>query len=108
MARTMDDFIAGLSKERQERIKNRSQELVEEYMALQELRKAMNLTQEQVAQELNMDQGNLSKLEKRTDLMLSTLRRYIEAMGGTLNVVAQFPGRPPVEITGFSEPAERR
>jgi hypothetical protein len=50
-----------------------------------------------------MDQSNLSKLEKRADLLLSTLRRYIEAMGGSLHLVAQFPERPPVEIVGFSE-----
>ena len=75
-----------------------------EYMALQALRKAMHLTQEQLAKELGMDQSNLSKLEKRTDLMLSTLRRYIEAMGGSLRLIAEFPERPPVEVGGFGDP----
>ena len=103
MARTIDDFIAALPKERQKQIDARYKEMDAEYMALQELRKAMEFTQEQIADELNMDQGNLSKLEKRTDLMLSTLRRYIEAMGGTLKLVAEFPERPPVEVAGFGE-----
>ena len=101
MARKMEDFIASLPAERQQRIKERSEELLQEHMALQELRKAMAFTQEQIAQELCMDQGNLSKLERRTDLMLSTLRRYIEAMGGSLRIIAEFPEKPPVEITGF-------
>ncbi|NEP60393.1 MAG: helix-turn-helix transcriptional regulator [Symploca sp. SIO2G7] len=101
MTRKMKDFIASLPAERQQRIKERSEELLQEHMALQELRKAMAFTQEQIAQELGMDQGNLSKLERRTDLMLSTLRRYIEAMGGSLRIIAEFPEKPPIEVTGF-------
>ena len=103
MARKIDDFIADLSIERQQKINARYQEMDLEHMALQELRKAMKFTQEQIADELEMDQGNLSRLEKRTDLMLSTLRRYIEAMGGTLKFVAEFPERPPIEVTGFEK-----
>lgn len=103
MARTIDEFIADLPEEQQQEIDSRYQKINMEYMALQELRKAMKFTQEQIAEELNMDQGNLSKLERRTDLMLSTLRRYIEAMGGSLRVVAEFPERPPIEVTGFGE-----
>jgi len=103
MARKIDDFIADLPKERQQKIEKRYQEMDAEYMALQELRKAMRFTQEQIADQLKMDQGNLSKLEKRADLMLSTLRRYIEAMGGSLKLVAEFPERPPIELIGFRE-----
>ena len=103
MARTIDDFIADLPKERQRKIETRYQELDAEYMALKELRKAMKFTQEQIADELEMDQGNLSRLEKRADLMLSTLRRYVEAMGGSLKLVAEFPERPPIEVIGFGD-----
>lgn len=103
MPRTIDDFIADLPKDRQQKIKQRYQEMDAEYMALQELRKAMKFTQEQIADQLKMDQGNLSRLEKRADLMLSTLRRYIEAMGGNLKLVAEFPERPPIEVIGFEE-----
>ena len=49
------------------------------------------------------NQSNLSRLEKRTDLMLSTLRRYIEAMGGSPKFVAEFSERPPIEVIGFDE-----
>jgi len=99
----MDDFIANLPKERQKRIKKHSKELVEEYMALQEIRKARELTQKDVAKKLKISQDGVSRLEQRTDVMLSTLRKYVEAMGGRLNLVAQFPDRPPVEIAGFSD-----
>jgi len=105
MARTLEEVVASLPKKQQKRIEKRFQDMKAEYMALQDLRKAMELTQEEVAAELNMKQGNLSRLEKRSDLMISTLRKYIEAMGGSLNIVAEFPDRPPVNITGFSETA---
>ena len=98
----MEDWVASLPKERQNRIAEGTEKIVAKHMALQELRKAMLFTQEQIAEELCMNQGNLSKLEKRTDLMLSTLRRYIEAMGGSLKLIAEFPERPPVEVSGFS------
>ena len=103
MARTIDEVISSLPKEDQQTINMRSQELVEEYMALQELRKAMDLTQKDVAKKLHIAQDGVSRLEQRSDLMLSTLRKYIEAVGGKLNLVAEFPDRPPVEIIGFSE-----
>ncbi len=103
MTLTLDKFISNLPKKQQKEIDKKFQTIKAEYLALQDLRKAMKLTQEEVAHELNMGQGNLSRLEKRSDLMISTLRKYIEAMGGELNIVAQFPNRPPVEIAGFSK-----
>jgi transcriptional regulator with XRE-family HTH domain len=60
-------------------------------MPLQELRRARQLTQEQLAEALGMDQGNISKLERRTDMYVSTLRKFVEALGGQLEVVARFP-----------------
>ena len=59
--------------------------------SLRELRKARTLTQDQLVKSLNMAQGDISKLERRADLYVSTLRRYIEAMGGELDLVARFP-----------------
>ncbi len=108
MARTLEQVVASMPKKQQKRIAKRFQKMKAEYLALQDLRKAMELTQEEVAAELNMRQGNLSRLEKRSDLMISTLRKYIEAMGGKLNIIAEFPNRPPVNIKGFSETTERK
>jgi transcriptional regulator with XRE-family HTH domain len=60
-------------------------------MPLYQLRNAREMTQTRLAEVLEMDQGNISKLEKRTDMYLSTLRSYIEAMGGALEIRAVFP-----------------
>ena len=60
-------------------------------MPLQELRHARNLSQEQLAQTLSIKQAAVSKLEKRTDMYVSTLRNVIKAMGGDLEIIAKFP-----------------
>lgn len=105
--RTMESFVASLPKERQLKIQEGAEQLCTEYMALQEIRKAMNLTQEQLAGLLDIDQGNLSRMEKRTDLMVSTLRRYIEAVGGTLHIMATLPTGTLVELVGLSGSTKR-
>jgi DNA-binding XRE family transcriptional regulator len=60
-------------------------------MPLDKMRKARSLTQVAVAKRLHVDQGSVSKLEGRTDMYLSTLREYVEALGGTLELRADFP-----------------
>lgn len=60
-------------------------------LPLQGIRRARHLTQEQLAEALEATQPEISKIERRTDLYISTLRRYVEAMGGTLDIVARFP-----------------
>jgi transcriptional regulator with XRE-family HTH domain len=74
-------------------------------MPLQELRRARELSQATLAEALETDQGNISKLEQRTDMYMSTLRRYVKAMGGTLEIVAKFPDGA-VRVTQFQELAE--
>ncbi len=74
---------------------------VAEELSLQELRKARELTQERMAELLQIRQENVSRLEKRSDLLVSTLRSYIEAMGGNLKVIVEFPEQPPIEIDGL-------
>jgi hypothetical protein len=71
-------------------------------MPLSELRQARQLTQEALAAVLEADQGNISKLERRTDMYISTLRRYIEALGGDLEITAHFPDGD-VRITQFQD-----
>ena len=71
-------------------------------MRLQELRRA-RLTRVRIAKELGIGQDGVSKLEKRADLMISTLRKTVEALGGSLSLVAQFPDRNPVVLSGISE-----
>jgi transcriptional regulator with XRE-family HTH domain len=60
-------------------------------MVLKELRNAMQLSQEKLAKTLRVDQANISQIENRTDMFISTLRNYIEAMGGELDIIARFP-----------------
>ena len=90
MTKKFTELRAKLSPERQARVRERTQEMLKE-MPLQELRQARKLSQEAIATVLGAKQASISKLEHRTDLYVSTLRSYIEAMGGTLEIVAQFP-----------------
>ena len=99
----VDDIIAGLDPDRRRRIEERAAELIAEEMTLRELRKARQLTQARVAAELGISQDGVSRLEQRSDLLLSTLRKTVEAMGGSLTLIAKFPDRPPVELSGIAE-----
>ena len=76
-------------------------------MTLRELRKARKLTQVRLASRLGITQDGVSRLEKRSDLLLSTLRETVEAMGGNLSLVAQFPDRAPVVLAGITEDESR-
>ncbi len=76
--------------------------LVEE-MSLHQLRKARELTQTKLAEELHMAQGDVSKLERRTDMYVSTLASYLQAVGADLEIRAVFPDGRAVKITQFSE-----
>ena len=73
-------------------------------MTLREIRKARKLTQKKLAKSLRIGQEGVSKTEKRSDLLISTLRSYVEAVGGRLSLVAKFPDQEPVVLSGFSEP----
>ena len=78
-------------------------ELIAEEMSLRELRKARRLTQAHLASELGISQDGISRLEQRSDLLLSTLRKTVEAMGGSLSLIARFPDRPPVELFSIAD-----
>ncbi|MBV8895999.1 MAG: helix-turn-helix transcriptional regulator [Acidobacteriaceae bacterium] len=93
----------GLTPERRDKIALRAKEIVAEELSLQELRRAHKLTQEQLAESLGITQDQISKLEKRADVLVSTLRKYIEAAGGELVLVATFPDQHPIRVAGFSE-----
>ena len=72
-------------------------------MTLRELRKARHLTQVSVARDRSVSQDAVSRMERRSDLALSTLRRTVEAMDGSRSLIARFPDRPPVELSGIAE-----
>jgi transcriptional regulator with XRE-family HTH domain len=101
--KTLEQKLAEISQRRRARIKARTRELVAREMSLRELRHAVNKTQKTVARTLNMGQEGVSRLEKRSDLLLSTLRNFVEAVGGSLTLVAQFPDQEPIAIGGLGE-----
>ena len=90
MAHKWSELEAKMGPERVTASRARARKMIEE-MPLQQLRNAREMTQTRMAELLGMDQPNISKLEKRTDMYLSTLRSYVEAMGGALEIRAVFP-----------------
>ena len=104
MTVSLEAMMADLDPARRRKIEERAAELIAEEMTLRELRKARKLTQVSVARELGIGQDGVSRLEQRSDILLSTLRRTVEAMGGSLSLIARFPDRPPVELSGLAEP----
>ena len=104
---TLRDKMNGLSPLRLQKIEAEVAKLMAEEMTLQQLRRARKLTQSRVAKKLGISQDGVSRLEKRSDLLLSTLRKSVEAMGGRLSLIAEFPDRPPVILAGISEEVDK-
>ena len=111
---TLKDKMKKFSPAQRRKVETRAAELIAEEMTLRELRRARKLTQVKMARKLGVTQDSVSRLEKRSDLLLSTLRKTVAAMGGNLSLVAEFPDRAPVVLSGIAEddprpkPANRR
>lgn len=103
MARNVNDIIKRLSAAQRKKVEARAAQLIAEELTLREIRKARKLTQQKIAKSLRIGQEGVSKIEKRSDLLISTLRSYVEAMGGQLSLVAEFPDREPVVLSGLAE-----
>ena len=95
--------IKKLSRSQRKKMEVRAAELMAEEMTLRELRKARKLTQVRIAKALGITQDSVSRLEQRSDYLLSTLRKAVKAMGGNLWLVAEFPDRTPVVLSGIAE-----
>ncbi|HEY4046815.1 MAG TPA: helix-turn-helix domain-containing protein [Acidobacteriaceae bacterium] len=101
--KTLQEKLSALPASRRRKIARRTNLLIAEEMTMRELRKARQITQAEMAKTLGVKQEQVSRIEKRTDLHISTLRRSIEAMGGELTLIAKFPDGAPVKLTGFAE-----
>lgn len=101
MAKSFKELRENMTQERREHNERRAGELLAA-MPLQELRKALSLTQEQLAEELGISQAAVSKMENCPDMYIRTLARFVEAMGGTLRLTAIFP-QGSVSITDLYE-----
>ncbi len=94
MAKNLDQIMGKLPAGRRAKIEKRAADIA----TLKDLRLAVELTQDELAHNLGVGQDTISRLERKSDMLLSTLRRHVEAMGGKLELVAHFPNRPPMVI----------
>ena len=102
MGRTLSKKIDQLPPNLKAEVESRAAELILEEMSLRALRTGLKRTQKELADALGVGQDTVSRLENRCNIMVSTLERYIKAIGGEVSIVAEFPDRPPVKLS-FSE-----
>jgi DNA-binding XRE family transcriptional regulator len=103
MAIPFEQIFQEFSPEEQSAILARADELLKEELNLREMRRLRKLTQARLSKKLKIGQEGVSRIEKRTDLYLSTLRSYVEGVGGKLSLVVEFPDREPVILTGLGD-----
>jgi DNA-binding XRE family transcriptional regulator len=103
MTKTLAEMMARFTPEEQAEIQAEADRLIAEEMTLKELRKAYHLTQVEMGKNLGVGQDTICKLEKRTDLLLSTLASYVRALGGNLKLVAEFPDNKTIVIKGLGD-----
>jgi DNA-binding XRE family transcriptional regulator len=108
--KTLEDILKDIPARRRKKIEARAAQIIAEEMTLQQLRKAQQCTQARLAKDLGMTQDQVSRLEQRSDILLSTLRKYVEGMGGHLSIIAEFPDQKPVSVASIamSEPPPRK
>ncbi len=100
MTRSFEDVMASLPIEEQAAINQRADEIVTEIEGLRALRRLAQQSQEQLASTLKITQPSIHKMEQQTDLYLSTLRRFVEAAGGTLELRVTLPGKGVIRLNG--------
>jgi len=98
MGRSLDEVVAALPEARRARVEARAEELRDEVESLSELRRVAGKAQIEIAAALNIKQPSVSKIEKQADMYLSTLRSYVEAIGGRLELVVRFPSHAPLRL----------
>ena len=103
MAKNLKELLASLPKKEQKAIDQKAKVLIAEEMSLQKLRKARARSQQKVGKILHVNQAAVSKLERRADMYVSTLKSYVQAMGGQLEIIATFPDRTAIKINQFEE-----
>jgi len=102
MATTLKQMLDRLPAARRQRVAAGTERLIAEEMSLRDLRKALGQTQDQLARKTGKSQVALSRLEKQTDMLISTLDEVVRGLGGRVRIVAELPDRPPIYLTGLS------
>jgi predicted transcriptional regulator len=100
---TLAEELSGLPKERQESIEARSVQIRQEEITLKHLREKLGLSQAELAQRLEVQQPAISKLERRQNLELSTLRSVVNALGGTIEIIVRVPNKEPILLSDYQE-----
>ncbi|MGB5102272.1 MAG: XRE family transcriptional regulator [Steroidobacteraceae bacterium] len=98
VGRTVNEVIAGLPAGQRRAVRKRAASLIADELSLRDLRKALGLTQVTLGRKLGKGQYEVSRIEQRGDMLLSTLTGYVEAMGGELELICRFRKRPPVRL----------
>jgi len=104
---TLDEILNEMPVDRRARIEQLAQEMRSE-MNLREVRRLRRLTQARLSKKLKIGQEGVSRIEKRSDLYISTLRSYVEGVGGKLSLIVEFPDQPPVVLAGLGEDERRK
>src|SRR5580658_8601066 len=102
MTVTLEEILNQMPEEERAEVFRRAEEIRQE-INLREMRRRRKITQARLSKKLKIGQEGVSRIEKRTDLYLSTLRNYVEGVGGKLSLVVEFPDRAPVVLTGLGE-----
>ena len=105
--KTLQEKLGELPELERAAIRRRAAEIDLEIRAIEQLRRMMRQSQARLAQRLGVRQDSVSRLERRSDMLISTLRGYVRALGGELAIVARLPGHPPVRLEGLGDLAGR-
>jgi hypothetical protein len=100
---SLEEMLAAESKEFRQSVQQRTEELIAEELSLRELRRLRKLSQTRLSKKLKIGQEGVSRIEKRPDLYISTLRSYVENVGGKLKLVVELPRHPAVILSGLGE-----
>ena len=103
MTVSLNEMLSRESEEFRQSVKQRTAELIAEEMSLREVRRLRKLTQARLSKKLKIGQEGVSRIEKRSGLYISTLRSYVEGLGGKLKLVVELPDRAPVILAGLGE-----
>ena len=102
---TLEEILSQMPEDERAEVFRRANEIRQE-INLREMRRLRKIAQTRLSKKLKIGQEGVSRIEKRTDLYLSTLRNYVEGLGGKLSLIVEFPDRAPVVLTGFGEEHE--
>jgi hypothetical protein len=105
---SLEEMLSAESEEFRQSVKQRTTELIAEELNLRELRRLRKLTQTRLSKMLKIGQEGVSRIEKRSDLYISTLRSYVEGVGGELTLMVRFPDQPPVFLAQLGGEDDRK